>query len=286
MRNQLSMPAIEAITDSQRGAVDSFVICDMAGFAEAADSVPGSRRERSGSWCGGMSFNESLACVRAGDLSAVPESEKLLSEMESHVFVARRFRIIDDVTGALPNVPAYLAGVPANMRRRVRTVSPAAPLSVFVDLTSSAGISADDVRKRGTAILALVRLLANVRPVEIWAFVGLGSQGRANYVAVRLDTAPLDLARAAHMLTHASVARALGYGIAEHALRSQGGWPYGNVELQRKHGAAIMSRVVNPGSDVLFMPPIHLSDASVKNPVKWIRDMLAQYGGNVVENAD
>lgn len=110
--------------------------------------------------------------------------------------------------------------------------------------------------------------------------IGLGAERRAHYVAVRLDTAPLDLARAAHVLTSTMVARGIGYGLVHEVLgSSDGDWPYANVDKQRKHGAAIFKRVANPGSDVLFIPPAHVQDALIKTPVAWIKDMLAQYGG-------
>jgi hypothetical protein len=285
MQNAISLPAIDSVLAVRPGARDNYLVCDMSGFIAAAESVPQCERGSGGSWFGGKSYAESLENVRSGDLAGVADADKFLADMESHVFVSRQFRVFDDVVGAVPNIPAYLAGVPQNMRRRTRQPTSTAPLSVFVNLTSSAGIGAADLYKRGAAILALVRLLSNVRAVELWGFVGLGDSRTGNYVAVRLDTAPLDLARAAHVLTHTSVARGLGYGIATHRFNAGGAWPYSDVKLSRKHGAEILARVTYPGSDVLLIPPIFLTDDCVKNPVKWIRDMLQAYGGAPVDNA-
>lgn len=284
MQYETKLPAIEEVQAVQPGAVDSFLICDLPGLAEAAHGL---RDDGLSGWYGGRSIAQSTAFLEAGDLSNVEASEQYLSAMEAQVFVSRKYRVIDDVAGGVPNVPNYLAGLPYAMRRRIRTTTATAPLAIFADLTSSGGISAADVRKRGCAILCLVRLLANLRPVELWAFTGIGSHAKANYTVCRVETAPLDLARAAHVLTCPSVSRGIGYGLAEQRFHSAGGWPYGDAcKLQRQHGAAIMARVCDPGSDVLFVPPVYLTDDSVKAPEKWIADKLAEYGGQTVQHEE
>jgi hypothetical protein len=284
MERTLTLPAIPEVQASQPGAVDSFLVCDLPGLAEAARGL---QCYSGGSWSGGRSKAEAADLLANGDLSGVEPSQRYMDAMEGHVFTSRKYRVIDDVVGGVPNVPNYLAGLPQSMRRRIRTTTATAPLSIFVDLTSSGSISAEDVRKRGMAILCLVRLLANLRPVELWAFTGIGSRGKANYTVVRVETAPLDLARAAHVLTCPSVSRGVGYGLACDRFHSAGGWPYGDsCKLQRQHGAAIMARVCEPGSDVLFIPPVYLLDDSVNAPEKWIADKLAEFGGQTVEREE
>lgn len=288
MLNQITLPSIPQVRSS---AIDHYTVCDMSGFVQVANGIRDSlRRKDRGSWIGGKSFAESLDCVRSGDLAAVPESEKYLHDMESHTFLSKAYRIRDDVCGGAVNIPAFVSGVPVHMRRRERVTSAVAPLSIFVDLTSSASIQATDLFKRGAAILALVRLLSNMRPVELSTVVAVSpfNLKTCHIITVKLDTAPLDLARAAHMLTHASVPRALCYGIAEEQLNhaSEGSlcWPYGHdPNLFRNNAESIMRRVVTPGSDVLFIPSIHTKDKAIQNPVTWIKTMLHTFGGNVVQ---
>lgn len=276
----LHMPSIEAM----RGCRDSFALYDLPGLADAADRAVLNSASHN-SWMGG-SLAGAVDGIRHGNLANVEASDALMGELEDCVFVSRKFRVIDDVCGAMPNVPAFIAGLPTSMRRRARTVAQAAPLSVFIDLTSSANIDAAEVSRRGMAALALVRLLTNVRPVELWAMCGLGQPAIAAYCAVRIETAPLDLARAAHVLTSTAVVRGLMYKLACEACgRQVGGWPNGCADQQRKHGAEILARVVHPGSDVLFVPPIHSRD-TFDNPVAWIKTMLAEYGGQTVEATD
>ena len=39
------------------------------------------------------------------------------------------------------------------------------------------------------------------------------------------------------------------------------------------------------GSDVLFIPPVHVSDVYLTEPAKWLRAMIAQHGGVQLEAA-
>jgi hypothetical protein len=239
-------------------------------------------------WWGGMTYDQSVAALREGDLSGVAESDKLLAEMETLVPVSRSWRTFDCVTGMCPNVPQYLAGNPYNMRLKRRCMTATAPLSIFVELVASAKIDAATCRKRGAAMLALVRMLANLRPVELWCVIAIGQKRSRSSLCVRIDTQPLDLARAAHVFTHPSVFRALGYKSLESAFYSRGwngDWAFGDYGLHIRTAAESYCRLLRPGSDVLFIPPVHANDLYLTQPARWLRDMIARHGGVQMEAA-
>lgn len=272
--------------------VDHFLICDIPEFAQACDKVPGysnsadgitARRKGTGGgdWYGNMSYSQSLKCLREGDLSGVAKSDKLLSEIELLVPMSKAYITRNDVVGAVPNVPEFISGNPYCMRRRVRTASNTAPLSVFVDLPAQASISAATMAKRGAAMLALVRLLTNTRPVELWAACPIGGHKVRATALIRIDTSPLDLARAAHILTHASVSRALGFSVLDHTFLGGswgGGFPLGDLEQHKQTAVETYRQVVSPGSDVLYIPPANKTDASLNEPVTWLKNMLTTCG--------
>jgi hypothetical protein len=291
MIQTMTLPGAEAVLRVQARAKENFVVCDLPGFAEFADRVPGERRsdnDQRKDWYGGLSFDQSIEAVRSGDMTGVAASDKLLADMESLLPVSKSWRTCDSVVGMCPNVPQYLAGNPYNMRLKRRCTTVTAPLAVFVELVASAGITAQTCLKRGAALLALVRMLANFRPVELWCVIAIGQRNSRSSLCVRLDTAPLDLARAAHVLTHPSVFRALGYRSLEHEfyrLEWKGYWAFGDHSLHVRTAAESYRQVLNPGSDVLFIPPVHLNDLYLTEPAKWLRTMLAQYGGIEVEQA-
>jgi hypothetical protein len=167
------------------------------------------------------------------------------------------------------------------MRRRERVMTEAGPLTIIVSMTLSAAIPVELMRKRGASLLALVRLLSANRPVEIWTAVCLGGSNHGTHVLTRLDTAPLDLARASHMLTCPSVTRGIGYGICEE-LRSGGSWPHGNFDAYQKTARQLYSSVIGTDSEVLYVGAAHASDPTVKEPVKWLKETLANYGGAAI----
>ena len=275
---------------------DVFAICDLPGFAALAESVPDDNGARhccraGRKWSGNKEYNTSLAQVRAGDLSGVAASDALLDKIEAESFLSPVWRTRLDVVGGVPNVPAYIAGQPLNMRRRERVLSEQGPLQVFASMELSADIEVDTMRKRGAAVLALVRLLSNARPVELWTCCSGGAQGYASHVLVRLDTAPLDLARVAHVLTCPSVTRGLGYAVLSHTAKLQldktwnGHWGYDDHVAYRRTARENFATAVSPATESVLIPAAHVNDPCVANHVAWLKDMLATYGGAMTEAA-
>lgn len=276
MITRLERPAIH-----KHGGTDYFAITDLPGFAELTDTCDGYKRNRvteNNNWTGNKAWDVSVEHVRSGDLSGVAASEALLDKLESEQFVSPVWRNRLDVVGGAPCVPAFLAGHPMNMRRRERVATESGPLAVIVSMTLSGGIETDTMRKRGATLLALVRLLSASRPVELYTAICLGGSRHGTHVLTRLDTAPLDLARAAHMLTCPSVTRGLGYAICE-TMKSGGSWPHGDFDHYQKTARELYTGVLGTSSEVLYVGAAHLSDPLVSKPVEWIKDTLAKFGG-------
>jgi hypothetical protein len=224
----------------------------------------------------GTTYNQFAQKVETGDESLVAESETFLSQIEDQVPMSRGWRNVDDVVGAVPNVPAFLAGHPQCMRRRERTMRDTAPLAIYMDLTSSGGISASAVQKRGIVLLALTRMLVEHRPVELWVGTSLGGPGKAGTVAWRIDTAPLDLARAAFHISATVMARGFGYCLCQKLFNTGGGWPFASHSVHCNTAKARLSQVF-AGQELLYIPPIYVTDELVSDPVGWIKRTLDGY---------
>lgn len=259
-------------TTTSATVTERLAVCDIPGLAEFAADV-----SFNGSWYGRMNATESLAALRDGDLSGVAASDKFLTDIETLVPMSQAWRTIDAMVGGSPNIGAAIAGHPIAMRRRERVASAVGPLTVVADLTTSGGIDADDMRRRGACILALVRILANVRPVELWAVAALGTGGLRASVCTKIDTAPLDLARAAHVLTHPSVTRGLAYKALQDKFQSTGAWPLCSFERHVKTARGAYHALLNPSHDMLFIPPILVSDELVTRPVEWLTKTVQEY---------
>ena len=230
-----------------------------------------------GSWYGDCDAATAIKRLTTGDESLVAASDALLAKLENALPHTKKFQWQRVIAGQIVDVPEMLRGEPACMRRRVRARRNDAPVTIFMDLTSSAMISARDLLARGTAILALARALVEHRAVELWGGIALGEgtwHGKAwsSTVAWRIDTAPLDLARAAFLLAHPAVARGIGYGLgpscAQHASWS-GSWAFGDHGLHVSSQATRLRNALG-ASELLVIPPIYGLDPLVRAPLDWI----------------
>lgn len=171
---------------------------------EFLDLLPADAKGRSETWAG-ATYADALTQARWGDLSQVERSDALLSKIEDiEGLEGLRPVTVNSVTGGAPNVPAFLSGVPTAMRRRVRQVEEGGEVVLMVSAFVSQSIAHEEIVRRGAAQLALVRALSQVRPVRLYVYGAHTASGtehkRAHFFAYPIDTAPLDLARAAWAL--------------------------------------------------------------------------------------
>jgi hypothetical protein len=205
---QFNLPAPPTVAKALDNASrrTHFILADSLSALSDLARQRGRQTEKS-SWTGNMDLQAACDMAKTGDIKLVEKSDKLLSQFERFSFDAPLKAWQRDVAGQRPDVPAFIAGHPAAMRRRVRLVSQAAPLAVLVDLTMSAGVSNSDIERRGAAILALCRILAGRRPVELWAGCMTDANGKdACAMFARIDTAPLSRAKCSIALRAARMA--------------------------------------------------------------------------------
>src|SRR5678816_328777 len=215
-----------------------------------------------------------------GDLSAAATSDAFMAKFEALNLVSTGFETRDDVVGAVPNIGAFLTGSPMNMRLRRRTLREAAPLAIVCDLTTSAAIDADAMSRRGSVILAAARILSATRPVELWAFVGLGHKsGGAVFAGHRIETSPIDLARAAPVFADHLWARNVGYATCDQPEHggANGAWPYNGSSLKTEEFEQVMRLALPHLADTLAIPSLHSSDELLTQPERWLRNVLTKY---------
>lgn len=222
-----------------------------------------------------------------GDNAMAAKADALLDRIEAaNPSAIDRRETVATVTGGAVNVAAYLAGSPMSMRRRQRVEAPA-PLKIVLDVTVSAGFKGDVIERRGAAALALLRLLVSAgHAVELWVAHGCGEgRGLTGLSYMRLDTAPLDLARTAWIMGSEGYSRFVGYGAS---CTVRGGptpyWPWNNVrwcdhveEQTRTHALALQC---DP-SGLIMLPGLYLHtqrDAlhSDADAVRWVNERYAE----------
>lgn len=265
-------------------AMDGWLIMDMAEFPDfvASHNDINHRSQASGDWKGALNR------ARYGDISAVAQSDELLAKVSSYMPAAKARGYVMDVAGAVPIVPTYLSGNPINMRRRIKTESEYAPLAIFYDGTDGAAISSENRFKKGLIVLALVRALAGLRPVELYIGGSLDDRGANGcFFAVRIETSPLDLARAAWALTSDECCRGLGYAMLYHQFNPRGGYSYlmPRFTCRADYMTKIVRQAMPHVSDVLAIPCSSNDDPMIADPESWLKRTFNELAGQQQEAA-
>jgi hypothetical protein len=220
----------------------------------------------------GETYEETIQRAKEGDVSLVAEAQELMSKVNASIETSS-LSWEYSVSGAFPDIPAFLSGSPDCMRRRVFSDSEANPVRVFVCTTSSAGVTAATLAKRGAVILALVlKLIEAGRPVELWTFTGFDADkkhGGNGVCLVRLPTQPVDIARIAYCLTRTAFDRRLGMAWGRHAFGFTGAWASSIRDLRFLCGAREGDVVIGRASS---------DDPMLENPLAWIQGQLETLG--------
>lgn len=195
--------------------------------------------------------------------------------LESHAFVHS-----PDVWGQRLAMGEWLAGSPTCFRRKKRTVVEAAPMNVYASLFGSAGISTESLINRGTAILALVMKLTQVRPVDLWLTMETRNGNHRNGItlAIRVETRPLNLSQASFCIGHPMFMRCL---VNMHLKTFLGAGntiptPYDKGDKEQELPGYLNALGVTDQD--LYIPGSILWDTpTIENPVEWINSQLVKY---------
>ena len=255
---------------------------EPADFARDADSKLSNSQKRCREEWTGETWKGALANAIHGSKKHVPAAEAML-EKASFAIESPRSRWVSSVAGAYPIVPEALAGFPEPMRRRVNVKDEGLPLKIVIDCTSSAAIDHKMLLTRGITYLALAMNLANTRPVEMHMLIAEGdTYTPTGIVAIRIPSAPLDLAVASNALTSVGLMRGLGYSWLNGMHGVGGGWAWCQspfTEAKRKIYIANMRVALELAETDLFVPPTHCDDEAIKNPIEFLKWTVSELNG-------
>lgn len=154
----------------------------------------------------------------------VEASDSFLSKVEALIdFASSGFETVTTMCGGAPVVPAMLAGQPMHMRSRRATVTDRNSVAIFADAWVQFGVDREYIERRGAAALALVRLLSMQRPVKLYVTCGHGLKNPIIWT-LPIETAPLDLQRAAWGLCSEDVLRIHGHRLLHKYVPGDCGW--------------------------------------------------------------
>ena len=221
-----------------------------------------------------------------GNTKLVPLAEEMLTKLDTMIETTR---LVWDRSpaGAFCCVPDVLAGLPTPMRRQVHQKDEHAPITIFAICSSSGGIGADILTKRGIAILAFVMALSRVRPVELYHLdIGGGRKDGSGetIVSARINTAPLDLATACYVLTSSGFTRRMVYGLEEKLNGDAGSWPKGYYSAPGGYNAKLKKMLVADPERCLIIDAARYNDDLIVKPIEWINKQIKHFTQNEDED--
>lgn len=255
------------------------------GLSDLADTMEGMKGQsgylsKTGHGWNGRPSSEAFKALRGGDESMVAPSDAVLRKIEEGAeFRSSDFEVFNMVSGGVPNVGAFLAGSPLNMRMRRRVYTQGAPIAVVADLTVSADVNEETIRGRGAAALALVRVLSATRPVSLYVTVAMRPHGgKTSIQIIPIETSPLDLARAAFALGDPSMLRQFGFAGACNIPTgcSENGeilWAFNNYRWAQNNIAREVAHITGCG-DFVAVPAIYsgTSLGNTETAAQWVMD--------------
>ena len=238
--------------------------------------IPAKFSKERGSWYGNESPETCFGRRYLGDPSLVPEATSFLSGIERlQTLNVHMADWVPSPFGAYPMVEDYLNGSPEPMRRKQIVERDTSALRIIVNGTSSAGVDAKDLIRRGLVISAFVHALGAVRPVELWQLID--GDGRLGFSAVLwpLATSPLDLALTCWALSSQRLARGFGYDFIGWSNDFRGGWPWG----KHNHLSTIpqLYSILDLNPEDIYIPSVHLDDKIIKQPKAWLEEVLEKH---------
>lgn len=247
-------------------------------------------------WAGDV-WEKAIAKLEKGDATRTALASKLYEDIiQDMTPTTGRNIIAPAIVGFVPNIPAVLAGQPETMFQRQETddISCYAPMRIFMETAVSSSVTAAQLINRGVALLAFTMVMNTVRPIELYTVSSAASdeghgsygwQGTASNI-VRIETRPLDVSRAAWMLTDPAYARRIGFSaikfLSKPRCRNKNNpddslpMPWGNCgaeQYQKNMRAALKMEQ----QDVLVMGAYGNDRLMLNDPKKWVNEQVKKH---------
>lgn len=243
------------------------------------------RRDHDSHW--GADWDACCDNLLKGDTRNLDAAMKLIDKMQDeHIFLEGLPTYAPAIVGSFANVPASIMGHPMDMfaKQSIELESDLSPITIYIETVVSGGVSVTELNARGVCCLAFALAMNNVRPVEIYALSpGRPYGGDTAIIATRIASSPMDISRAVFMLTDEAYARKMNFAAMCHLTDTDTGyigWAWNGFPTDAAYQTKMRASLDMQPQDV-YIPGGHLFDKLMcKDPVQWVKDMIAQHGGN------
>jgi len=238
--------------------------------------------------------------IRDGDSSLIAEAEALMERVNAQVEVLNPVWV-NDQFGSVPDVPGFIAGHPDCMRRKIHEFADRGPIRVFLSTACSAAVDEDAVHKRGIATLAMVMLLKEYRPVELYLFSEstIPKDGmRLRLQTAKVDLDNIDLSSFCYSVCSVDRYRTVDFAISR---ESTSGFYYAESEIYWGWDYSGWNQIADPKSeyrqnirsclgagelDIVMNPIVWATDelqTLVDDPVQWVQNQIDEHATNLRE---
>jgi hypothetical protein len=257
---------------------------DMATFAKANTNRKSSDREDHGDWSKSKNLDEAVGFAMQGWHDVRPMVDQYAEQLQERIndTLSDHYVVQHDVTGADVNIGLFMAGEPECMMQFV--TEPQARMGrvvkVLVNGCTSASTNADNIIKRGAAVLTLVNTLHLMGVgVELWwedAITGSDKKGYSTAVKLHDSAQPLDIDNVMFALAHPSMLRRVCFSVQEqspHAGKQGAGAMGGGYGIPTE---CMLNKMFD--FDVVVERLQRSDDPTVRNGVGWIVDRVTGLG--------
>lgn len=278
-------------------------ITDFVRFARTHATL--STHSEGRSWDAGVTGVQAAELAIAGDRSIVAQCMTDVDAFTLGATEETRPQWESSVAGSRVDVPSFIAGSPACMKRRAKRATDTRHVAIYVSTSCGANIPASVMLKRGAAILGLLETL-QASGVAVDLFVvddmqGARSEDRVNpsvlheakrhgtwdlswngdhVQVIRVESRPLDLSVAGFALAHPAFARNVALAVgAPFGFSGQWSETYMRTRYDAPAYRKAMARTLGMSPSDLFVPPVDNRDTVVQDPARWMRECLAQVMG-------
>jgi hypothetical protein len=251
----------------------------------ASDRRSSRESDASSSWDYGAGWDGAVKLAELGWPDGLERLERAQAEILGGGTLTVRHEVHYDVAGDEPDVGRFVSGEPENMLTfdTVITAGPGPIVSLVVNLSCSAVISARSYFARGAAVMVLIDALEDAgRRVEL-SVVASGRSGLSGgtdtiRVLIKQADQPLDRDRLAFVVCHPAFFRRLCFSV----------WEQSSIErieqfgFRTAGGYGMPVRYMDQSEDAIYSPGIYSgSDWLPDRARAWVLDHLKRQGVEV-----
>lgn len=167
------------------------------------------------SWSGTDSYEEAVEFATKGYTKPLDALKRGTIEAERKANAPRRCKVVNDIVGYVPNVPAAVIGLPQSMVRSDNEPKKSKVVSIIYAPTMNCDTSAREIEKAGVAVLSIINNLEKngyrVSLEVLFKFSGEGYEKTVATVKVKDWRQPIDLKKVAFPLCNAAMQRRIGF---------------------------------------------------------------------------